>query len=464
MEELDESQPRAAWKLISGPLLGVIAWVWAGYSGWGEAIAITLGLTLWVAAWWVTAAIPHAFTSLLPLALLPLSGVLSAKEVAESYGNPLILLLAGGFMMASALQKNGAHRRLALGMVHLFGGGSGRRLVWGFAIATGLTSMWISNTATTLMMVPVALAVLETYPDRRLAVPLLLAIAYAASIGGLGTPVGSPPNLVFMQSYGQATGTALGFSDWLRFGLPTVALLLPALSWWMARPLTDTPTATLPKLGPWTSAERRVLLVFGLVALAWVTRSEPFGGWSYLFNLPKANDASVALLGAVLMALVPNGRDGSLLDWQTAQRIPWGALILFGGGIALATAFETSGLSGLIAASLQGLLSWPLLLQIALIVASVILLSEIASNTATAVLLMPLLAAAALAAEIDPALLMVPAVLAASCGFMLPVATAPNAIVFATPQIEARDMLRHGAVLDLFCVIAISAVCYLLLG
>ena len=463
MEHVDESAPRSPYKLLSGPLLGSTIAGWAHWTGLDGAIVGTLFVTVWVAAWWVSAAIPHAFTSLLPLGLLPMLGILSGKQVAEAYGNPLILLLAGGFMMASALEKNGAHRRLALGMLHLVGSGSGRSLIWGFALATGLSSMWISNTATTLMMVPVAIAILEAYPDRRLAVPLLLAIGYCASIGGLGTPIGSPPNLVFMQVYAQTTEKSLGFSDWLWFGLPTVALLLPLTAWWLSRGLADTPAARLPAQGPWHPAERRVLVVFGLVALAWVTRSEPFGGWRSLFGLPNASDASVALLGAVAMALVPSGRGGPLLDWKTAERIPWGALILFGGGIALATAFESSGLSALIAQALQGLIALPLVLQVALIAATVTLLSEIASNTATAVLLMPLLAAAAMAASVDPALLMVPAVLAASCGFMLPVATAPNAIVFGTQLVQARDMLRHGLVVDLICVSGITLVCSVLL-
>jgi solute carrier family 13 (sodium-dependent dicarboxylate transporter), member 2/3/5 len=336
--------------------------------------------------------------------------------------------------------------------------------VYGFAAAAGLISMWISNTATTLMLLPVAMAVLADYPDRRVAAPLVLAIAYAASIGGLGTPIGSPPNLVFMQAYGQATGTTPGFTDWMAFGLPTVALLLPLTAWWLGRGLGDAPAATLPSLGPWTAAERRVLAVFGLVALAWVTRGEPLGGWSRWLGLPGASDASVALLGVVLMAIVPDGRGRALLRWEDAERIPWGALILFGGGIALATAFERSGLSDWLAMHLREVLDAPLLLRIAAVAIGVTLLSEIASNTAAAVLLMPLLAAAALAANLDPALLMVPAVLAASCGFMLPVATAPNAIAFGSGQVDAPTMLRKGAVVDLLAVLVITAVCLVVLG
>ncbi len=323
--------------------------------------------------------------------------------------------------------------------------------------------MWISNTATTLMLLPVAIAVLEKYPDPRLAAPLILTIAYSASIGGLGTPIGSPPNLVFMQVYEQSTGAALSFTDWMAFGLPTVALFLPLAALWLCRGLGGTPSATVPELGPWQSGERRVLMVFALVALAWVTRAEPFGGWSAWLGLQAANDASVALLGVVAMALVPDGRGERLLDWPTAERIPWGALVLFGGGIAIATAFQSSGLSELAADAMQGLFDLPLLLRIALIAAAISLMSEIASNTATAVLAMPILAAAGMSLGIDPALLMVPAALSASCSFMLPVATAPNAIAFGSGRVSARQMLRHGAALNVIGVLVVSTVGYWLL-
>jgi sodium-dependent dicarboxylate transporter 2/3/5 len=344
-------------------------------------------------------------------------------------------------------------------MVRAFGGGGGTALVFGFAAAAGLTSMWLSNTATTLMLVPVALAILQTYPDRRLAVPLLLAICYGASIGGLGTPIGSPPNLVFMQVYQQTTGRELGFSDWMAFGLPTVALMLPLAALWLARGLRDSPPAVLPPLPAWSIAEKRVLLVFGIVALAWVTRTEPFGGWREALSLPGASDASVALLGVVAMALTGDGRGGKLLDWQSAERIPWGVMILFGGGIAIASAFQSSGLSDAAAGLLQGMLGLPLLLTIALVAISISLLSEINSNTATAVLAMPILAAAAVGMGLDPAVLMAPAVLSASCSFMLPVGTAPNAIVFGTGQVPAAAMLRHGIALNVIGAVVITVVC-----
>lgn len=457
-----DRNPPAPWRFLAGPLGAAVAALAALAAGAAGAVAITVAVTVWCALWWILEPVDGAVTALLPLALLPVTGVITPAQVAQAYGNELILLLAGGFMLSTALERAGAHRRLALGMVRAFGGRDGRRLVWAFGIATALTSMWISNTATTLMMLPVALAVVQHGRDPRVAAPLVLAVAYSASIGGMGTPIGTPPNLVFVQQYEQATGERIGFLSWMAFGLPAVAVFLPLALLWLTRGLGGTPAATLPEPGPWRTEERRVLLVFGLVALAWVTRSEPLGGWSGWFALPGANDASVALLGVVALCLVGDGRGGRLLDWPAAERIPWGALVLFGGGIALATAFQTSGLSALLAAQLGGLRALPVPLLMLVICLGVTLLSEIASNTAAAVLMMPILATAALAVGVDPMLFMVPAVLAASCGFMLPVATAPNLVAYGSGHVEASRMLREGAALDLIGVLALTAVCWLL--
>lgn len=446
--------------LAAGPLLAVGLYALMTARGSEHALAVTVGLTAWCATWWILEPVRGPVTALLPLAVLPVLGVLDAKQVAQSYGHELILLLGGGFMLSRALERSGAHRRLALGMVRAFGGGSGRSLLYGFIAATGAVSMWISNTATTLLMLPVALAILERYPDKRLQAPLILAIAYAASIGGLGTPIGSPPNLVFMQVYAETTGTRYGFLDWMAIGVPVVLLFLPLMAWWLGRGLAGAPAAVLPESGAWTPGEKRVLTVFALTAAAWIFRSEPFGGWSALLGLPGANDASVALLAVVALCVVPDGRGSQLLDWETAENIPWGALVLFGGGIALATAFQTSGLSAAVAQGLSGLSALPLPLLLLGIVGGVVLLSEIASNTATAVLLMPILAATAVAVGVDPALFMFPAVLAASVGFMLPVATAPNAIAYGSGLVGSRDMLRHGAVLDAVGVVVLCGVCW----
>jgi sodium-dependent dicarboxylate transporter 2/3/5 len=452
---------RSAWRLAAGPVLGIVAFALAAGGGLATSIAMTIGLTAWCAAWWVLEPVHGAVTALLPLALLPLAGILTPVQVAQAYGNELILLLAGGFMLAAALKGTGAHRRLALGMVRAVGGGSGRRLVFGFAIATAALSMWISNTATTLMMLPVALAVLAGYPDRRLGVPLVLAIAYGASIGGMGTPIGTPPNVFFMQVYAEATGTRLGFVDWMKVGVPAVLVLVPVAAWWLSRTLAGSPPSPLPAVGPWSSPERRVLAVFGLTALAWVTRTEPFGGWSTWLGLPGANDASIALLAVVLLAVLPGGEGRRLLDWERAERIPWGALVLFGGGIALASAFQQSGLSALIAENLAGIREIPLPLLMLLICLGTSLLTEIVSNTAVAVLMLPILAATATAIGVEPALLMLPAVLASSAAFMLPIATAPNLVAYGTGLVTSARMLREGFAINVVGVAVLTAICWI---
>jgi sodium-dependent dicarboxylate transporter 2/3/5 len=369
----------------------------------------------------------------------------------------------GGFILSTAMEKSGAHRRVALTMVNLFGGTSSRRLVYGFMAAAALLSMWISNTATTLMLLPVAMAVLEKSSDEDLAIPLLLGIAYAASVGGIGTPIGTPPNLVFREIYTQFTGTEIPFLTWMSWGVPVVLILVPLIGLWLTRNLQHEGHVDIPKVGQWRIDEKRVFIVFTLTALAWVTRGQPFGGWSTWLDVPGANDASVALLAVVVMFLVPDGKGAKLLDWETAAKIPWGILILFGGGIALAKAFVASGLSGALGEFLSGIAGWPTVLMIAVICLTITFLTEMTSNTATTALMMPILAAAALAADIDPALLMVPAAMSASCAFMLPVATAPNTIMFSTGRFSTQVMVREGVILNLLGVAVVTGVCSLLL-
>lgn len=395
-----------------------------------------------------------------------MAGILTSKQVAASYGHPLILLLLGGFILSTALEKNGAHRRIALSMVRAFGGSSSRRLVFGFMTASAVLSMWISNTATTLMLLPVALAVIEDATDPELTVPLLLGIAYGASVGGLGTPIGTPPNIVFMGVYTETFGREIGFAQWMAWGVPVVAVFLPLLGWWLTRNLTFKGQVKLPEVGAWQAPERRVLTVFAITALAWVTRKEPFGGWSEWLNLPYTNDAIVAFLAVVVMFLVPSGkRDGTaLLDWETANKIPWGMLILFGAGISIAEGFTQSGLSQIIGQGLTGLANLPTLLLIGCICLAVTFLTEATSNTATTTLLMPILAAAAIAAAVDPRLLMIPAAMSASCAFMLPVATAPNVIVYSTGRFNVQTMVREGLALNLIGVVIITIACYIFFG
>lgn len=428
-------------------------------TGQPHALAATAGLTLLCLIWWVLEPIPIPVTSLVPLAGFPLLGVLDHRQVAAAYGSQLILLLLGGFLLSKALEHTGTHRRIALVMVNLIGGTSPRRLVFGFMLTAAVLSMWISNTATALMLLPVALAVLERAEQRQLAVPLLLGIAYAASIGGIGTPIGTPPNLVFMQVYAAETGNSISFSHWMSWGLPVVVLMVPIAALWLTRNLPNTGVIRLPAMGPWLLAQKRVLLVFALTALAWMTRQEPFGGWSEWFNMPNANDASVAFVAVIVLFLWSDGKGQRLLSWETAVTIPWGVLLLFAGGITIASAFSSSGLSALLANGISGISALPMPLIIASITLSVTFLTEATSNTASTTLLMPVLAAAAVGAGLEPALLMVPAAMSASCAFMLPVATAPNSIVYGSGYITTRVMAREGFVLNLLGAAVISAVC-----
>lgn len=443
---------------LPGPVFAGLCMVVCSRLGLPTAAVGTAGLATLCALWWILEPVPMAVTALLPLALLPLFGVLSAEQVGAAYGSPLILLLLGGFMLSQALAHSGAHRRLALAMLHLCGVHSQRRLVFGFMLASAVLSMWISNTATTLMLLPVAMAVLPAQGDQGLAPVLVLCIAYAASIGGLGTPIGTPPNLVFMQVYADSVGTPPGFVQWMLWTLPVVVLLLPIVALWLTRNLSGPLRAALPEVGAWQPAERRTLALFALVALLWVTRSEPWGGWQHWLNLPQAHDAHVALLGVVLLSAVGDGRGGRLLPWEQAIAIPWGVLILFGGGIALAKAFAVSGLSAALGASLAVVGAWPLWAAVIVICLMLTFLTEVSSNTATAVLLLPVLALAAQASQLPPLWLMLPAALSASCAFMLPVATAPNAIVYGSGKVSATRMAREGLVLNLIGALVITAV------
>ena len=404
---------------------------------------------------------------MIPLGVFPLLGLLNGKQVAQAYGDPLIILLMGGAMLSKAMEKSGAHRRLALYMVNLFGGDNQRRLVFGFMVASAVLSMWVSNTATTLMLLPIAYAVLDSARSEdsaKLAVPLFLGIAYAASIGGLGTPIGSPPNIIFLKIYGEATGTIPSFAQWMLWGLPVVVLLLPLAGLWITRHLGESAPLAIPQAGVWRTEEVRVLIVFSLTALAWITLREPFGGWTTLLGVPTANYAAVALTSVIIMFVLPNGRGGKLLDWESASTIHWGVLLLFAGGIAIAKAFAVTGISQAIGESLSGVTRLSIIVLIAAVALAVTFLTEITSNTATTTLLMPILAAASLGAGFDPALLMLPAALSASCAFMLPVATAPNAIVFGSGKITVEQMVREGFALNLMGAAVITLVVYFWLG
>ena len=429
-----------------------------------EAIVITAVVAWLCMLWWIFEPLPIPVTSLLPIAVFPLSGVLTSEQVGASVGSPLIILLLGGFLLSRGMESTGAHHRIALSVVKLVGGHKPRRLVLGFMIAGALLSMWISNTASILMLMPVALAVLASCSDRNsLAAPLLLGLAWSCSIGGLGTPIGTPPNLILVQVYEENTAQTISFAQWMSWGMPVVLTLLPLAWWWVTRAVPRELDIQVPAVGPWRSAERRVLVVFVLTAVAWITRAEPFGGWQTWLDLPAANDASVALLAVVALFVVRDDQGEPLIDWAKASQIPWGVLLLFGGGICLARAFVASGLSAQVGDALTAVAALPVFAMMLLLALAVTFLTEATSNTATTALLMPVLAAVALAVEIDPLWLMVPAAMSASCAFMLPVATAPNAVVFGSGELPIRRMVREGFALNLIGSLLIATVAWVLL-
>lgn len=461
--------------ILVGLVFGCILAGFAGYAGL-EKPAIWCAWTAGVCAyWWITEATPLPATGILPFVVFPLTGVLDHNAVARGYGHTAILLLMGGFFLSKAMEKSGVHRRLALGLVRIIGGTSGPRLVLGFMLATGLLSMWVSNTATTLMMLPIALAVLKQSDSVGLRPALLLGIAYSASIGGMATPIGTPPNVLFIANYFEQTGETVGFMQWGQVAVPIVLVLLPIVWFVITRGVTLASPIVMPAVGQWRTSEIRVLIVFVLTALAWIFRTSPAGGWAALIGAVDDNgktlvgDATVALASALLLFLVPSGeREGdgagkALLDWETAIEIPWGILLLFGGGLALASGFESSGLSSAIGESLSTLRSLHPLAIVLIVCLLVNFMTELTSSTATTALLLPILAETARASELPLELIMIPGTISASCAFMLPIATAPNTIVFAAGGISTGAMARTGVALNLCSAVVISLIGWWLL-
>ena len=450
------------------------------------------GLTVWMGAWWIFEAIPLGATALLPLAVLPLAAVLPVKLVARPYMHPFILLLMAGFIAALAIERWQLHKRVALSiLVRSRGGPAG--LILGMMVTTAVCSMWISNTATTLMLLPIALALVARAESEAgaddpgvsaFALAMFLGIAYAASVGGLATPIGTPPNLVFLGVYHETfpDRPPITFGDWMLMAGPLVLVLIPTIWFVLTRVVSrvpdELPVAAKPLLltelkglGKTSADERKVGLVFVGMAALWITRKITVGdgeviGWAPALGIDGfVDDSTVAVVGALILFVLPSTTvpGQRLMNWETAKRIPWEVVLLFGGGIALADAFKVSGLSAAVAQSLTALAGLHAILLIAAIALAVTFLTEVTSNTATSTILMPVLAAFATAAGLAPELVMVPAVLSASCAFMLPVATAPNAIVYGSGRVPIASMVRAGVGLNLLGAAAITLWCYLTL-
>ncbi len=430
-----------------------------------------LGLTLWMAVWWISEVVPVAVTALLPLVVLPVTGILAMKTAAAEFGNEIVFLFLSGFFFGAAIERWDLHRRIAMKMVSWLGSRPSG-VVLGCMSASAFLSMWISNTATAVMMMPVAMALAQRegpgHDNFRKA--LVLGVAYACSIGGVGTIIGTPTNGIFISHLKTHLKMDVSFGGWMLFGVPlTVAVLL--CCWLLLLALFPLPRQTvsvaqravvqqqLLELGPLSRAERRLLWLFGAVIMAWITGSL----FWYSRLEPKGSDTLVALTGALLLFLIPASAEKKpLLDWPTASRIPWGILLFFGGGLALAEGFKASGLADWIGHTLTGLQFLPPALLLFIILLVVVALSEVASNIATASIMMPVLQSLAVAIGYEPFILLLGAALAASFGFGLPVATAPNAIAYATGFLKTKDMARAGFLLDVVAVLVLLGMLMLL--
>ena len=417
----------------------------------------TLMITLVTASLWITEKLPIPITSLIPIASFPLLGILNSKTVAQAYGSPLILLLLGGFMLSTAMSHTNTHRLIANRIIKLIGTNSQSKILLSFMLAASLLSMWISNTATTLMLLPIALAILENNASKKFSIVLLLGIAYAASIGGIATPIGTPPNLILIQILEDEQLEDIGFISWVKQVLPILFIIFPLVYFYLSRKLNDQPIKYDLKQMNISNAQIKVLAIFSLTALLWITRVEPFGGWKALLNLPYANDASVALLSVVLLFAIKDNKNQPLITWEALNKIPWGILLLFAGGITIATAFKQTGLSASIANNLIFLNNFPTWLIIGFICFFVTFLTEITSNTATTAVLMPILLSTAIALKIEPMVLMLPATISASFAFMMPVATAPNAIIFSSERVPIKQMMRIGLFLNISGALILTA-------
>jgi len=473
--------------LLVGPILSILLVLCFDLDPGHPEVTQTAAVALLMAVWWITEAVPLAITSLLPIVLFPTLGIMSGKVVAPLYFNHIIMLFIGGFIVALAMQKWNLHKRIALRILLVFGIHP-KFILLGFMVATAFLSMWISNTATTMMMVPIALAVIlnidEIFDDagsKKYAIGVLLGVAYSASIGGIATLVGTPPNLSFARILNICFPHApeISFANWMFFALP-ISLLFLLIVWLylvkfycprknVAKLDSDIFKKQYAELGRISFEEKVVLAVFVMLALLWLTRADinidvlTIPGWSRIFANPNfINDGTVAIAMAVLLFLIPAKHTSSarILDWGIIAKLPWNIVLLFGGGFALASGFNESGLSMWVGNQLQGAGALHPIFLIAIICFVITFLTELTSNTATAEMLLPILGALAVAVKINPLLLMIPGTLSCSCAFMLPVATPPNAIVFGTQRLRIKDMAKAGFLLNLLGVVLITLFTY----
>lgn len=469
-------------KLVLGPLLALLFILLVDLDTNNPLVSRTAAIAIWMAFWWITEAVPLAVTALLPIVLFPSLGIMNGKEVAPIYFNHIIFLFIGGFLVALAMRKWNLHRRIALRILMVFGSNPSNILL-GFILATAFLSMWISNTATTMMMVPIGLSIIIKLEEmfskeiiRKFSIGIFLGIAHAATIGGVSTLVGTPPNLSFARILTILFPNAqeITFTTWLIYALPMSIILIIIL--WMILSFIYTRNTTYEidpkvfkqqydKLGKISIEEKIVLFDFILLALLWLTRASinigkiTIPGWSTFFSNPSyINDGTVAIAMALILFLIPSNskKSKTILDWDTASKLPWNIVLLFGGGFALASGFKESGLANYLGQQLQGFdIFHPVIIVIAICL-FVTFLTELTSNTATAEMLLPIIGGLAIAIKINPLFLMIPATISCSFAFMLPVATPPNAIIFGTNRLKISEMAKTGVWLNIIGVILIT--------
>jgi sodium-dependent dicarboxylate transporter 2/3/5 len=464
--------------LISGPLAFILILFFFQPEGLNPRANAVLASTAWIAIWWITEAIPIAVTALLPIILFPLTGGLGLSETTASFGHKYVFLYVGGFIIAIAIQKWNLHKRIALNIINLIGTNV-VNIILGFMMATAFMSMWISNTATAVMMLPIAIAIVTQLKDDPNTIEkenlifgkaLMLGIAYSASIGGLSTLIGTPPNLVLAGVVEETFGYEITFAQWFQFGFPISSVLL-FICWKYLTSFAfkfkqkkfpggrEEISKQLKALGQISYEEKLVGLVFGLTALAWVSRS-------FLLQsiIPSIDDTIIAMIGAIIIFLIPTkNKERRLINWEEAVKLPWGILLLFGGGMALAAGFKDSGLALWIGSQMTLLDGISLFLLVIILITAVNFLTEITSNLATTAMLLPILYPMAITIDVHPFILMVSATVAATCAFMLPVATPPNAVVFGSGYLRIPDMVRVGVWMNIVSIIILTLFVFFLL-
>ena len=443
--------------------------------GLSKAGWLTAGVAILMTVWWVTEAVPIYITGLLPLVLFPLLKLFSIKTVSASYAHPLVLLFLGGFIIASAMESSGLHKRIALKILGL-SGTSPSKIIAGFMITTAMLSMWVSNTASTVMMLPIAMSVISIFSKKILikksefAIPLLLAIAYSASIGGTATLIGTPTNIMLVSILNDTYNYSIDFIDWFIIGFPIVLVLLPIVWFFLNKiifKVSSEKSSALEKvlidlnqkIGKASTNEKVVAIIFFLTASLWIFRKV----FNNLLDL-NLNDTSISILGAIMLFIIPTGKNKRACNWETANKIPWGVLFLVGGGIALSNAFKASGLANWIGSFSSYLYYLDIYALILIAVLLIIFLTELNSNTATVATFTPILIIFAIGLEINPLFLVIPTTIAASCAFMLPIATPPNAVIFGSGQLDIKDMIKAGIGLNIISALVVSILSIIILN